>query len=102
MSESEKPEPTPCPLEGFEHISIVYPAEWTIGHIDQFYAGMSQAGPAASPIVREIFGTLALCSEINGLDTADVRALPAKYRRFFEWLVLLVYKRGLLAAVGAD
>jgi len=71
-----------------------------MGHIDQFYEGY-RSMPESAPALKEIAGTIALCDKIEGLDLADVRKLPLRYRPFFQWLVSTVYTGSYLAEADA-
>lgn len=85
----------PCPVKGFEDVTVTYPDEWNMGHRDKFYRGCQKAR-LASPLTMETFGTLELCQvEIGGermaLDLSSFEELPLKWDRFFKWLVPTVY-----------
>lgn len=87
-----------CPIEGFE-VKVTFPDEWLMKHIDQFYLGLEQAPKGAAPSTREIYGTIALCEEIEGLDLKNVGEMPLSHRPFFVWLVREIYLGNYLKAI---
>jgi hypothetical protein len=88
-----------CPLEGFDKITVTYPDEWLMRHVDLFHLGFSSAPEDASPATKEMFGTVALCEKIEGLDLDDISAMPLSYRPFFNWLVETVFIDGYVKAL---
>lgn len=80
-----------CPIEGFENVTISYPDEWLMKHIDQWHYGRSQAPENASPLTQETFGAIALCDKIEGIDLANITELPLRYVGLFRWLRDVVY-----------
>ena len=88
-----------CPVEGYQNVKIRYPDEWLMIHMDLFWEGYIQAPDNAAPATKEIFGTIALCEEIDGLDVSNIGQLPLSARLFFKWLVETVYYDSYLAAV---
>ena len=89
-----------CPLPQFEGVEIEYPDEWLMGHIDLFWQGYKSAPDNAAPSTKEMYGTIALCQKIEGLDTAELDKLPLHYRAFFNWLIETVYINSYLPATN--
>lgn len=86
-----------CPLEGFEQVEIIYPDEWLMKHIDQFNVGYYTAADNAANSTKELFGTLALCDSIKGIDTDSLGDMPLSYKPMFNWLVKEVYLKYIKA-----
>lgn len=82
---------TTCPIEGFEHITVIYPDEWLYRHLIQFEMGKRQAPDGAGPAAEELFGTIALCEKIEGVDLSDIPNAPLHFIQFFNWLRQEVY-----------
>lgn len=88
-----------CPVKGFEDVTITYPDEWLMKHIDQFYVGLSKAPENSAPSTKEIYGSIALCDTIDGIDLTNVSEAPIAYRDFFIWLVNEVYVTSYVEAI---
>jgi hypothetical protein len=88
-----------CPVEGFEEIRVTYPDEWLMKHIDQFYAGTQKSAEGCAPSTKELYGVIALCEKIEGIDLSKISEAPLTYRPFFVWLVLEVYINSYLKAI---
>lgn len=89
-----------CPVAGFEQVEVTVPDEWLMGHINRFYQGYN-SDPEAAPALREIYGTIALCDAITGVDLKDVANKPLRWRPFFRWLVEAVYTGSYLLDAAA-
>lgn len=89
------PQTVKCPLDGFEQVEITFPeqAELTMAHYSRFGQGMADAPPDSSFGVRLIFGSIALCDKIEGLeiDPAKLLELPLYYSQVLQWIVQVVY-----------
>jgi hypothetical protein len=65
-------------------------------HVDLFYQGVTQAPLGSAPSTEEIYGAIALCSEIEGIDTSDLQDRPLRLWPVLRWIVEEVYVRSYL------
>jgi hypothetical protein len=75
-----------CPLKGYEDVAVEFPDEWFMRHVDQYWAGSNKAAEGASMFTRELYGAIALCDKIEGLDVKDLAAKPLAFYPVLNWL----------------
>jgi hypothetical protein len=76
-----------CPVVGFEHVTITYPDEWLMRHIDKYGLAIRDAPEASAISTLETYKAIGLCDNIEGLElNGNISNLPIKYFRFFKWL----------------
>lgn len=84
-----------CPVEGFEHVAITYPDDWRYIHFEQYQAGLNEAPENATEVTKRLFGAVALCQKIEGVDLKEgLLNQPLSYTALFNWIkdtVLFAY-----------
>ena len=90
-----------CPIKGFEKVGITFPEadELTMAHYNKFYSGFEEAPAGASYQMRLVFGAVALCDDIEGIDAKNVLGMPINYSPVFDWIVNEVYVNTYAPAV---
>lgn len=81
-----------CTVKGFEKVSITFPDKWLMAHRDLFFQGMGAAPSGASPGTSELYGCIALCEKIEGIEVDDLGSLELHYAPVFDWLRKVVYE----------
>ena len=85
-----------CPLD--ETVSVTFPDEWLMKHVDLFYQGVAAAPVGSAPSTEEIYGAIALCDEIKGIDLSDLHDKPLTLWPMLQWIVKEVYIKSYLVA----
>ena len=93
------PEPVLNIPDDLAGVVVTFPDEWVMSDIDKFYQGSQAAPVGSSPGNIELYGTIALCDAISGIEIADLGKLPLHYGGFFNWLRQTVYIDSYLQAV---
>lgn len=101
LGEPYKPMPTVvCPVEGFEHVSITFPDTWLYVHYERYQIGLSEAPENATDMTKRIYGAIALCDAIEGIDLSEgLLNQPLSYIGLFNWIkdtVLFPYLQAYL------
>lgn len=77
-----------CPLEGFEHVTVELPNEWTLGHLHlkaMFYIELQEKGRIRSTVAEEAELTFKL-AKVSGFANEDIHEIPLSSFRAIKWV----------------
>ena len=87
-----------CPFD--DKVHVTYPDEWLMKHVDLFYQGTQEAPAGSAPSTVEIYGAIALCEKIDGIDVGDLHDKPLGLWKVLRWIVEEVYIKSYLVAAS--
>lgn len=85
-----------CPHD--ENVWVTFPDEWLMKHVDMFYQGVLSAPIGSAPSTEEIYGAIAICDKIEGIDLKDLHEKPLALWQVLRWIVEEVYIKSYLIA----